>query len=80
MLSLTAVLMVAEMDGRQNPQAHIVLVMCCKQGQVWDATRPRFDSQALVQQPRPTLSSLEEEAEPEVDAEEWRQRLRGKRY
>lgn len=50
------------------------------QGQIWDATRPKFDPEALTRPPRPTLYNVEEEELEDVDTEEWKLRLKGKRY
>ncbi len=50
------------------------------QGQIWDATRPKFEPEALTRPPRPNLASAEDEELEEVDTEEWKRRLRGKPY
>lgn len=48
-------------------------------GQLWEATRPRFNNDDLLLPPRPMIASVTEE-ERDLSPEEWRQRLDGRRH
>lgn len=53
--------------------------LCIVQGQLWEATRPKLNSDDLLRPPRPMIVDTNKD-ERDLTPEEWRRRLDGRRH